>query len=333
MPKTNYRIAVVGAATLLGKEIGDEIADSPLATATTILLDAEDSSGTLEAIGDEAAFLQAMEPAALENADVVVFADAKMLRDHAATARAMGAAVIDATGAPFDLETPARSPQVPGQQPLSLTTAQVRVAHPVATMLALALSQAATVGTVRSAFATVLQPASENGRAALDELQQQSINLLNFQAAPSEEFDTQVAFNLLPTLGEAAKQPLAISEERTLRDLKALLPSAPPPLLQWLHAPVFHGFSVSLFVDFAEPVAKDKLEAALSSEHIDLVTEESDPPSNLSSAGQGNVLLQVKGEGTRYALWMAADNLKLTARTAVACALELTRLRPLGKVQ
>lgn len=333
MPKTTYRIAVVGAATLLGKEIGDEIADSPLATATTILLDTEDASGTLEAIGDEAAFLQAMEPAALENADVVLFADAKMLREHAATARAMQAAVVDATGAPFDVESPVRSPQVTDQPALDLTTSQVRVAHPVSTMLALALTQAARAGNITAAYATILQPASENGRAALDELQQQSINLLNFQAAPTEEFDTQVAFNLLPTLGEAAKQPLAVAEERVLRDLATLLPAGPKPLLQWLHAPVFHGFTVSLFVEFDAPVEKSKLEAALASEHIDLVTDESDPPSNLSSAGQGNILLQVKGEGTRYALWMAADNLKLTARTAVACALELTRLRPLGKVQ
>lgn len=333
MPKNTYRIAVVGAATLLGKEIGDEIAESPLSTATTLLLDTEDATGTLESMGDEAAFLQTMEPAALENADVVLFADSKMMHEHAATARAMGAAVVDATGSPSDAETPARSPQVPGQPTLDLNAQQLRVAHPVATMLALALSHAATAGRIKAAFATVLQPASENGRAALDELQQQSINLLNFQAVPSEEFDTQVAFNLLPALGEAAKQPLVVAEEQALRDLKFLVPSGPTPLLQWLHAPVFHGFSVSLFLDFEEEIARETLEAALSSEHLDLVSEESDPPSNLSSAGQGNVLVQLKGEGSRYALWMAADNLKLTARTAVACALELTRLRPLGKVQ
>ncbi|HEY9138308.1 MAG TPA: segregation protein B, partial [Terriglobus sp.] len=87
MAKTNYRIAVVGAGSLLGKEIGDEIAESPLASAITVLLDNEESSGVLEAMGDEVAFLQAMEPAALENVDVAIFADAKMLREHAGTAR------------------------------------------------------------------------------------------------------------------------------------------------------------------------------------------------------------------------------------------------------
>lgn len=329
MAKTNYRIAVVGAGSLLGKEIGDEIAESPLASAVTVLLDNEESSGVLEAMGDEAAFLQAMEPAALENVDVAIFADAKMLREHAGTARAMGAAVVDATGT--DATAPVRLPVV--SAPLDLETAVVRVAHPVTTMLVLALAQAGRVAPVKAAYATVLQPASENGRAALDELQQQSINLLNFQSAPTEEFDTQVAFNVLPELGEAAKNPLALTEERVVREWKTLLPGAPLPTLQWLQAPVFHGFSVSLFVEFTEPVTLEAVSASMASEWMDLVGEEGDPPSNLSSAGQGQVLVQVKGEGTRYAVWMAADNLKLMARTAVACALELTKMRPLGKVQ
>lgn len=333
MKKIQYRIAVVGASSLLGKEIGDEIAESPLAIANTVLLDTEEAGGTLEAMGDEAAFLQTLEPAALENLDVAIFADTKMLREYGQTARAMGAAVVDVTGSDFDTAAPVRSPLVGDAAPLDLETNSVRVAHPVATMLALVLGLAGNAGKLRSAAATVLQPASENGRAALDELQQQSINLLSFQAVPTEEFDAQVAFNLLPTLGEAARNPLAVSEDRILRDLRALAANLPQPVLQLIQAPVFHGFGVSLFLEFDEPLAPGALMAAMTSEHIDIAGEE--PPSNISSAGQGRVLLQIKpaSDNTRFALWMTADNLKLTARTAVACALELTRLKPLGTVQ
>jgi aspartate-semialdehyde dehydrogenase len=333
MKKTQYRIAVVGASSLLGKEIGDEIAESPLAAANTILLDNEDAGGTLESIGDEAAFLQTLEPASLENVDVAIFADTKMLRDYGQTARAMGASVVDVTGSDFDTSAPVRSPLVGDAGPLDLEANSVRVAHPVATMLALVLGLARNAGTLRTAAATILQPASENGRAALDELQQQSINLLSFQAVPTEEFDAQVAFNLLPTLGEAARNPLAASEDRILRDLRALASDLPQPVLQLIQAPVFHGFGVSLFLEFEQPLAAGALASALASEYIDIADEE--PPSNISSAGQGRVLLQIRPtpEGARYALWMTADNLKLTARTAVACALELTRLKPLGTVQ
>jgi aspartate-semialdehyde dehydrogenase len=66
------------------------------------------------------------------------------------------------------------------------------------------------------------------------------------------------------------------------------------------------------------------------------VREESEPPSNLSAAGQEDIMIRVTGEpdgGRRFWLWMAADNLKLAALNAIACASELRRLRPLGKVQ
>lgn len=339
MSKNAYRIAVVGAGSLLGKEISDEIAESPLATATTLLLDNELESGTLESIGDEASFIQALEPAAFENVDVAIFADPAMLREHGRTARQMGVAIVDATGTlDFAPNAPVRSPLVAEAAPLDLETTAVRVAHPVASLLALVLGQAAKAGAIRSAFATVLQPASENGRTGVDELQQQSVSLLSFQPVPKEEFDTQVAFNLLPVLGEGAKISLAAVQARIQRDLNTLSGSKlAEPVLQLVQAPVFHGFAVSLFLEFDQTLPLDSLQAALRSEHLDLVGEEGDPPSNLSSAGQGQILLRLESAAkeveARFSLWMTADNLKLTARTAVACALELTRMRPIGTVQ
>ena len=44
--------------------------------------------------------------------------------------------------------------------------------------------------------ATVLEPASEQGKAGLDELHQQTVGLLSFQSVPKDVYDTQVAFNL-----------------------------------------------------------------------------------------------------------------------------------------
>ena len=127
-------------------------------------------------------------------------------------------------------------------------------------------------------------------------------------------------------------------QSRILSDLRALTgQNSVEPVLQMVQAPVFHGFAVSLFLEFEGAVTPDAVNAALRSEHLDLVGEEGDPPSNLTSAGQAQILLQVQPSSgdatTRFALWITADNLKLAARNAVACALELTRMRPIGIVQ
>lgn len=341
MSKLNYRIAVVGATSLLGREIAEELANGSFADADVVLMDNEQENGKLDQVGDEATFIQSIEEGSFEGVDVAIFATRADAEQHIQTARELGAAVVDASGA-LGNSAPVRSPQVAGagSVTLDLETSAVSAAHPVSTMLASVLLRLAKVSRVRTAFATVLQPASENGAAALDELHQQTVNLLSFQSLPKDAFDAQVAFNLLPRFGEDAKAELGRTRDRVDGQLRVLLGGdAVQPVTQWVQAPVFHGFAVSLFAEFASSIATSEVEKALGGDLLDLVSEDGDPASNLSAAGQGGVLLEVRpepahaGETKTFAIWMVADNLKLMAQTAVRCAAELSRLRPLGKVQ
>jgi aspartate-semialdehyde dehydrogenase len=195
---------------------------------------------------------------------------------------------------------------------------------------------------VRIAFATLLQPASEFGRAALDELHQQTMSLLSFQGLPRELYDAQAAYNLLAGLGEAAKVSLGTVEARVRRHYAALSQGRWPTLaLQVIHAPVFHGHTFSIAIELERPVEIAALEEALSGGHLDLVLEDTDSPSNLASTGQDDVLVRLRPEPgarnssqvSRLWLWAASDNLRLQAQNAVACAMDLRRLRPQGTVQ
>jgi aspartate-semialdehyde dehydrogenase len=166
------------------------------------------------------------------------------------------------------------------------------------------------------------------------------VNLLSFQTLPKDQYDAQVSFNLLPELGETAKVKLAGTAERIRHHYTGLSGGVLPVLaLQMVQAPVFHGYVVSMLVELEGLATADEVETALVGDHIDLLNGESDPPSNLSATGQGDILVRVReelkqdGGGSRFWLWLAADNLKLTALNAIACALELGRLRPQGKVQ
>jgi len=109
--------------------------------------------------------------------------------------------------------------------------------------------------------------------------------------------------------------------------------------VQLLHAPVFHGYGMSLFVELASPTSLDQMEASLAGEHVEIVTAESDPPTNLTVAGQENILVRVRPhntkepETTRFWIWAGLDNLRFAVLNALACALELKRLRPSGEVQ
>ena len=179
-----------------------------------------------------------------------------------------------------------------------------------------------------------MEPASEHGREAMDELHQQTVNLLSFHDLPKEHYDAQAAFNLLPKLGDEAKISLKAAEERVLRHYRGL-GELPELLLQLVQAPVFHGYAASVLVEFAGATSLVDVESALAGENVDVVAEDSDPPSNLSAAGQEDVMVRVRAAGGagRFWLWMAADNLKVSALNAIGCALELRKMRPRGKVQ
>lgn len=342
-----YKIAIVGASSLRGKELNETLAESSFGAADFTLLDDEQQIGQLEAVGDEITFVQRIEPGSFRGADFVFFAGSEeSTRQHWNAVQQAGASVVDMTGGLENIPgVLVRAPWLNGDaengvDAPDLTTPAVVAAHPVAVALGLIMQRLEQVSRVQWASATVLEPASEYGKAAMDELHQQTINLLNFQPLPKTEYDTQVAFNLNPVFGEEGKYRLPVSEERLRRHYEAIRGSQQQPLpLQLVHAPVFHGYGISLAVAFDEELAAEEVEAALSGDHVEVILGDADAPTNLSSAGQDEIMVRLRTadstetETRQFWIWAALDNLKLASLNAVACAAELQRLRPKGKVQ
>jgi aspartate-semialdehyde dehydrogenase len=226
-----------------------------------------------------------------------------------------------------------------------LFTPAVVPAHPASLALALLIDRLQQASRVRQVAATVLLPASEFGRAAMDELHQQTVNLLSFQTLPRSIYDAQVAYNLIPGLGEAAKVSLSAIEPRIRRHYDTLSAGRWPALaLQIIQAPVFHGHSFSIAIELERPVEMAAIEEALTGAHVELVLEDTDSPSNLAATGQSDVVIRLRpeppqpqgvrpGPTSRLWLWAASDNLRISAQNALECALDLRRLRPQGTVQ
>ena len=340
-----YKIAIAGASTLVGRELKDALSESPLAAANFVLLDEEEAQGQLDQVGDEITFVQAIAPDAFDHIDFTFFCGSEDLtRKHWREALRAGSTVLDLSGA-LDQEAGVvvRAPLLGSEAATAdLYTPAVVPAHPAALALGLVLERLQQAAPVRIAFATLLQPASEFGRAALDELHQQTVNLLSFQGLPRSLYDAQAAYNLLAGLGEGAKASLGAVDARVRRHYAALSAGRWPALaLQVVHAPVFHGHAFSIAIELERPVELAALEEAMSGGRVDLVLEDTDSPSNLAATGQDDVLVRLRPEQgarnssqvSRLWLWVASDNLRLQAQNAVACAMDLRRLRPQGTVQ
>jgi aspartate-semialdehyde dehydrogenase len=171
----------------------------------------------------------------------------------------------------------------------------------------------------------------------MDELHQQTVNLLSFQPLPKDVFDAQVAFNMVARYGPKSQPALDSVEARVLRHYRKIAgDEVLQPALFLLQAPIFHGHALAVFVEMDSAVDVSAWSSFLSGDHVTIIGAEQDAPSNVSSAGQADIQLLVKADPVQpngVWLWAAADNLRLSALTAVECAESMATTRPTGKVQ
>lgn len=338
-----YRVAIVGAATLKGKEVAEVLTDRNFPSLDVKLLDDDESLGRLEPIGDEVSFIQNLRPEQFQHIDFTFFAsDQERTRKTWKTAQQAGSAIVDLSAA-LESEPQAmiRSSWVErqlGQMPApELQPAPVVVAHPAAVVLALLLLRLQNSGAIKRAVATVFEPASEHGQKGIDELHEQTVNLLSFQPLPKKIFDTQVAFNMVSRYGEQSVPALAAVEQRVLKHYQHIVGDASPiPSLLLIQAPIFHGHAFGLHVEMATRADIESLSKILPGDHVKLANVPEDSPTNVNAAGQGDILVSVLPDGSlpnAFWLWAAADNLRIAAANAVECAESMAASRPKGQIQ
>ena len=338
-----YRVAIVGAGSLKGKEVAEVLNDRNFPSLEVKLLDDDESLGQLESVGEEVTFIQRVRAEEFHNLDFTFFAsDPECTRKNWTIARDSGSDIVDLS---YALEDEAgvfvRSPWIErhlGQTQLpALQPQPVVIAHPAATVLALLLLRVQKGGKVERVVATIFEPASEHGQKGMDELHQQTVNLLSFQQLPKDIFDTQVAFNLVSRFGEQSRTTLAAVEKRILKHYGTIAGTeAPAPSLFVLQAPIFHGHAFAVHVELAGPADIASISQSLAGDHVNLTHRAEDAPSNVSAAGQADIQLSIVPDASRpngFWLWAASDNLRIAATTAVECAETMAANRPRGKIQ
>ena len=169
-----YRVAIVGAASLKGKEIAEILRERNFPAVDIRLLDDDESLGQLEAVGDEMSFIQSIRSEQFEHVDFAFFAsDPRSTRNNWKTARDLGDTIVDLS---YALEEEAgasiRSPWIERQtgrrRRCARSCSRVRWWWPIPRLRSwrCSLCAAEKAGKIERMVATVFEPASENGQKA-----------------------------------------------------------------------------------------------------------------------------------------------------------------------
>lgn len=337
MRKTEWLL--IGGDSILGREIRDLIEEQELPV-TLRLASSRAAESVLSAPEDEDEDITVMHPldeTLVEAADVVLLGGTpEVNREAVALARRSGSrpALVDLTGQFEDLpESRLRAPILETPAEDAPEDAIHTVAHPAAVALARLLVLLHARHRVVRAVATILEPVSQQGRAGVDELHQQTVSLLNFRSVPQEVFGAQVSFNLLPRYGSEAPHKLSEAAERIERHLASLLGArhVPLPSVRLIQAPVFHGYCMSVWVEFEKRPPVDALERGLEEAGIDIRRADVEPASNVAVAGQVGLTVSDIAEDRATAqgawFWLAFDNLRAHAEAVLLTAGLLARRR------
>ncbi|GIW40379.1 MAG: aspartate-semialdehyde dehydrogenase [Candidatus Binatia bacterium] len=321
MPK-RLGVAVLGAATLLGREVVEGLHRRGFPLGELRLFDRGEFLGEGFETGE---IVEDIEEA--RGQFDVVFCAAELGED--VFSRFEAAAFVDCTGR-FALasDVPLVVPEWnPGALAALGSRRIVSSPDPVALALTVVLGPVRSVAGLRRVVATTIEPVSERGREGIEELERQAADLLSGREPRVEVFPHRVCFNVVPfSAGGAEKESEAAAQ------LRKLLGEAELPVsLTRTYGSLFYGTGISLHVELAENRPLGEIREVLRQAPGVLWTEELGLESSVAEAleHEATLVSRLREEGERsYALWVAVDNLrKGRALNAVQIAEILARER------
>jgi aspartate-semialdehyde dehydrogenase len=326
LERESTRIVIAGASSLLGAELKSLLEQSRFAIADFRLLDEELAAGTLTEAGGEAVMIQPVEEDSFNRARFVFFTGSPAFtKANLDLALRSGALVIDLSG-----HSASVGEAVPWFRGFDSLHGQLSAADTQSKLVSIPSASAEAI--VRMAFglsdlrlrtltATVLRPVSAWGKFAIEELEQQTSQLLSLKPAGTELFDAQIAFNTMVQFGEKSRFDLRAAAATLRAEVSSCLRgSAVVPAIQLVHVPAFYGTTFSICAELDPTTDVDAVEAAIKAAGFSARPAD-DPPNNINVAEDSAISLArpARDEAVPgvWWFWGAADNIRLRAWNAV----------------
>lgn len=317
MTERRVSIAVVGATGVVGQELLNVLEQRLFPIGSLALYASARSAGDEVSCGGVKARVGLLGQAHFGETDIVfLVAGEEISATWAPRAAEAGAVVIDTSQLyTADPDVPLVVPEL---NPGAIADYRERsiIASPDAVAIALAVALAplhAAAGITRI-VATAIEPVSGAGKAGVDEMQAQTIELLNGREVESTAFPQRIAFNLIPQVGSFLAGGRSNSEAYSVLALQRLLEGVPSISVTRVRAPFFFGTGIAVNIETTQPLSADEVRATLrQSPGIVLFDTEEEPQytSPADVVGQDATYVgRVRADeaNSQIDLWIALDN-------------------------
>jgi aspartate-semialdehyde dehydrogenase len=328
--KNGINVAVVGATGAVGEEMISVLADSDLILNSLRPMSSERSAGQTISFRSETVEVIETTLDAFDDIDVALFsAGSEVSLKFGRALVDKGITVIDNSRA-FRME-PDVPLVVPEVNPDAISPEHLLIANPNCStiQLVVALEAARQVAPLKRVTTSTYQSASGAGRAAMDELRDQTIDLLNFRVPKVEHFTRRLAFDVLPQIDAFAEDGFTLEEHKMINETRKILDEASLPVCATcVRVPVFVGHALSLNIEFATSYEFIKLIEALEAQQgVIFHKAPEDFPTTADVTGVDEVfvgrLRRDPSVPNGAVMWVVADNLRKGAATNAVQILQL----------
>jgi aspartate-semialdehyde dehydrogenase len=336
MKKPTYSIAVIGVTGLVGQAVIDLLDERAFPVGALQLY------ASLRTAGDElrcagvSARVELLDSARFDDTDLVFLtASEQVSAEWTSRAADAGAVVIDSSQLfAGDPDVPLIVPEVNAPS-LAEYGNRGMVASPDAAAIAMSivLKPLHAAGALKRVVASTIEPVSGAGRAGIEELQQQTIELMSGRSVELATFPHRIAFNLVPQIGEFLEGGASRDEQQTKDALRRLLDDPELEIsITRVRAPLFYGAAISLNVEMVDRVTAAEARDALRTAPGILLQDDVTPPSYptpVDAVGQDAICVgRIRADDAANLLdiWIVYDNIrKGSAANAVQIAELLIR--------
>ncbi|MFT5419308.1 MAG: aspartate-semialdehyde dehydrogenase [Candidatus Endobugula sp.] len=314
-------LAIIGATGAVGEVVVELLGKSTFPVKTLYLLSSERTAGTSLQFRSKPLMVNLLENFDFSQVQMAIFVatDAVSL-EYVPKAQAAGCMVIDNSQAFTASGAPLIIPSVNGDLFKQLEKPSL-VINPDSSVVSLwtVLKPIYDAVGIQRVNVTAYDSVSRHGKKAINELATQTASLLNGQGAEPKFYKQQIAFNVLPNVGEVDENGHSTAEVCMLEQTKAIIND---PLLQinvtCIQVPVFYADSMAVTIETGDPIDAEEVRKLLENNNEIKVLDDNEAQEFATpvttAAGNDDIFVsRIRNDMSHSRgvnLWLVADNVR-----------------------
>lgn len=317
--KGTYIVAVVGATGAVGNEMVTTLEERNLPIERLRLFASERSEGEMIEFSGSKVPVETLKEASFKGIDIALFsAGAERSKIWAPIAARSGCVVIDNSSQwRMDPKVPLVVPEV---NPDDLKWHNGIIANPNCStiQMVVVLKPIHDAAKIKRIVVTTFQSVSGTGKKAMDELLQQTKDLLNFKEITRKVYPHQIAFNVLPHIDAFLENGYTKEEMKMVNETRKIIgDNSIQVTATTVRVPVFRCHSESVNIETEKKLTANEVRVILSKAPGIVVFDAPQKnvyPLPIDTAGKDETYVgrirEDESIGNGINLWIVSDNLR-----------------------